>query len=83
MIPDIEKTPDWIVSSQRHMIEYKRLEQEWRESYWNETAITDREQQVEEESPIFGQLEQLDISLIGNRGIRLEGCLATIAWLNG
>lgn len=32
---------------------------------------------------LFGKLEKLDIGLLGNRGIKLQGCLATISWLNG
>ena len=33
---------------------------------------------------MFGCLEHLDISLIGQKtGTRLDGCLAVIAWLNG
>lgn len=33
---------------------------------------------------MFGCLEHLDISLIGQKtGATLKGCLAVIAWLNG
>ena len=32
---------------------------------------------------MFGQLEVLDLGNVGNDNIHLEGCLATIAWLNG
>jgi len=87
-VVDDDTMADWIESSRSHMSRYKTLEQQWRESYWNESTDQQQQQQQqqqqeEEESPFFGKLEQLDISLIGNRSIRLEGCLATIAWLNG
>ena len=32
---------------------------------------------------MFGNLEMLDISLVGNRRIKLQGCASMIAWLNG
>ena len=50
---------------------------------WEQTYLRERSQRSSREPRIFGKLEQLDLSLIGNRGIRLDGCIAIIAWLNG
>ena len=60
--------------SQQHFTKYKTLEQQWTPGGGrNESeAIT-----------IFGQLESLDIGLVGNKRTRIEGCITTIAWLSG
>ena len=58
--------------SQRYMASFKKLDEKW---YTNEER--DREDRL------FSKLEVLDISHVGNSNIRLEGCIATIAWLNG
>jgi len=62
--------------SQRYMASFKKLDDKW-SSIWGVNEEKDKEDRL------FGNLEVLDIGHIGDDSIRLEGCIATIAWLNG
>jgi len=66
---------DVLIDASRHYMQgYKRLEQRWSNLWGGGERREER---------IFGQLEQLDIGMIGHSGIKLQGCIAIIAWLNG
>mmetsp|Transcript_32298 Transcript_32298/g.55119 ORF Transcript_32298/g.55119 Transcript_32298/m.55119 type:complete len:383 (+) Transcript_32298:41-1189(+) len=62
--------------SQRYMASFKKLDEKW-SSIWGLNHERDKKDRM------LSQLEVLDIGYVGNRNIRLEGCIATIAWLNG
>ncbi|KAL7550524.1 hypothetical protein ACHAWF_013743 [Thalassiosira exigua] len=62
--------------SQRYMASFKKLDEKW-STVWGLSGDRDRGARM------FGNLEVLDLGHVGSEDIRLEGCLATIAWLNG
>eukprot|EP00580_Thalassiosira_gravida_P017539 CAMPEP_0201662338 /NCGR_PEP_ID=MMETSP0494-20130426/4446_1 /ASSEMBLY_ACC=CAM_ASM_000839 /TAXON_ID=420259 /ORGANISM="Thalassiosira gravida, Strain GMp14c1" /LENGTH=708 /DNA_ID=CAMNT_0048140671 /DNA_START=62 /DNA_END=2189 /DNA_ORIENTATION=+ len=64
--------------SQRYMASFKKLDDKW-STIWGLNVLERRNK----DDRLFGNLEVLDIGHVGNSNIRLEGCIATIAWLNG
>ena len=76
-------SPDAIVTSLGYHAEFKRMDAEFKSMQQSMGYVRARADDESGEYSIFDMLEHLDISLIGNRHIRLEGCIATIAWLSG
>ena len=46
-------------------------------------AVRNAKVMEENNIELFGRLETLDVSLTGNTRTKFEGCISTIAWLNG
>ena len=76
-------SPHAIVTSLGYHAEFKRMDAEFKSMQQSMGYLRARADDESGEYSIFDVLEHLDISLIGNRHIRLEGCIATIAWLSG
>ena len=76
-------SPRTIAASLIYHAEFKRMDAEFKRILQSMGRARARADDERGEYSMFDRLEHLDISLIGNRHIRLEGCIATIAWLSG